>query len=373
LLKEQSAPEENFPPGDHAGAELLSRTTKRKSRSLAYLGACVPKGPAIASTSKIALLLRLLAAIDEGGHDLESLKRRLDPEHPPSTRSIRRYLATLAEAGFPWYYDRATGSYVFEHGYSLRRLELSGNELFGLLALKGIATSLGGNIGASMDEVAEKLTRVADGKSARAAAKPAVRVHLADPQLDAERSAYFEMLQRAQRERQSVRFAYVDKAGRRSRRHVDVYGFVVSGGRVYAVAFDRGRGARRVFALDNVSEVSIAPQRYAIPDDFDIEAFAGSSVSGIMNAGDVTHVTVRYSPVVARAARADRVVRERTIRELDDGVVEIDYAVSDPSEFVRWSMKWGAEGEIVDPPAVRAAAASLAREIVARYEGAAAR
>jgi len=322
----------------------------------------------VASAPKIALLLRLLAAIDEGRHSLEELKTRLDAEHPPSTRSIRRYLATLAEAGFPWQYDRESGTYVFERGYSLRRLELSGNELFGLLALKGIANSLGGNIGASMDEVAEKLTRVAGDKSTRAAVKSPVRVHMADPHLDAERSAYFDTLQRAQRDKQSVRFAYIDKAGKRSERHVDVYAFVVSGGRVYAVAHDRGRGAQRVFALDNVSDVRIAPQRYSIPDDFDIEAFAATSVSGIMHTDEVTHVRVRYSPMIARAARADRVVREFTVTEIADGSIEIEYAVADPNEFVRWSMKWGAEAEIVAPPGVRAAAAGLAREIVARYD-----
>lgn len=319
-------------------------------------------------TPKIALLLRLLAAIDEGRHSLEALKTRIDPEHPPSTRSLRRYLATLAEAGFPWRYDRESGTYGFDAGYSLRRLELSGNELFGLLALKGIATSLGGNIGASMDEVAGKLAGVTSAATNRAATKSSVRVHLADPQLDGERSANFDLLQRAQRERQSVRFAYVDKAAKRSQRHVDVYGFVVSGGRVYAVAHDRGRGAKRVFALENITEIRIAPQRYSIPDDFDIEGFAARSVSGIMDSGDVTRVVVRYSAVIAGAARADRVVRDRTLTELPDGGIEIAYVVSDPSEFVRWAMKWGAEAEIVEPAAVRSAAVSLAREIVARYE-----
>jgi predicted DNA-binding transcriptional regulator YafY len=323
----------------------------------------------IAKMPKIALLLRLLTAIDEGRHSFEGLKKRVDPEQPPSTRSLRRYLATLSDAGFPWHYDRESGTYVFEEGYSLRRMELSNNELFGFLALRGIANSLGGTIGASMDEVAEKLTHVAGGPGVRAAAKPAVRVHLADPHLDPERSAYFEILQKAQRERQSVRFAYVDKAGKRSQRHVDVYGFVVSGGRVYAVAHDRTRAAKRVFALDNVSDVKIAPQRYSIPDDFDIEAFAARSVSGIMHSDTVTTVTVRYSPVVARAARADRVVRERTIRDLPDDAVEIDYAVDDPTEFLRWVLKWGAEAEVVAPPEVRSKALSLARAIVARYEG----
>jgi proteasome accessory factor B len=62
------------------------------------------------------------------------------------------------------------------------------------------------------------------------------------------------------------------------------------------------------------------------------------------------------------------VVRERTIRDAPDGSVEIDYLVEDPSEFVRWALKWGAEAEAVGPPQVRAAAAALARAIVARYK-----
>jgi hypothetical protein len=43
--------------------------------------------------------------------------------------------------------------------------------------------------------------------------------------------------------------------------------------------------------------------------------------------------------------------------------------VEDSNEFVRWALKWGAEAEVVGPPQVRAAAAALARDIVARYEG----
>ncbi|MGP6156264.1 MAG: helix-turn-helix transcriptional regulator [Vulcanimicrobiaceae bacterium] len=322
----------------------------------------------VSRTPKIALLLRLLAAIDEGRYGFEALKERIDDERPPGTRTLRRYLATLAESGFPWYFDRQSGTYRFEHGYSLRRLELSGNELFGLLALKGIAGSLGGKIGSSIDEVTEKLTYVAGRGANAAAARPAVRVQLPDAQLDPERSLAFELLQRAQRDRQSVRFAYVDKAGRRSRRHVDPYGFVVSAGRVYAVVHDRGRGATRVFALDSISDAQTAPQRFSMPEDFDLEAFAARSVSGIMHADSSMLVTVRYSSVVGRAALADRVVRERTIDELADGSVEITYTISDADEFVRWAMKWGAEAEIVAPAAVREAAAALARAILARYD-----
>lgn len=316
---------------------------------------------------KVALLLKLLAAVDEGRHSFDALRRHLDAEHPPGTRTMRRYLAELTAAGFPWYYDREADVYRFEHGYSLRKLELSNDELFGLLALKGIAASLGGNIGASIDGIAKRLTRVA-GRSSGKATQPTVRVQIADPQLDPERDAIFRILQRAQLDRQSVRFSYLDKRRHGSKRHVDPYGFVVWSGRVYLVAHDRGRGAKRVFALDGISDARIAPQRFTMPSDFDIEAFAARSVSGIMHGGPALHVTVRYSPVVARAATADRVVRERTIEERPDGSVEIVYTVADAAEFVRWTMKWGPEAEILDPLEVRASAADLAREILGRYE-----
>ena len=317
---------------------------------------------------KVGILLRLLAAIDEGRCTFEELKLRVDAERPPSTRTMRRYMAELSATGFPWYFDREHNTYKFESGYSLRRLELSGDEMFGLLTLKGIAASLGGEIGASIGEVTDKLTRVAGRVTNAAAERPAVRVQISDPQLDPERAGIFATLQRAQREHQSVRFDYVDKRGKASRRHVDPYGFVVSGGRVYLVAHDRGRGAKRVFALDGIAGVEIAPQRFSMPADFNIEAFAAGSVSGLMHAGESTRVVVRFSPVVARAAKAERVVRERTIVELPDGGAEIAYVAADAGEFVRWTMKWGAEAEILEPDEVRAQAAALAREIVARYE-----
>jgi len=317
------------------------------------------------ATAKIALLLRLLAAVDEGRYGFEELKLRLDEEHPPSTRSLRRYLANLAESGFPWLYDRTTGTYRFEAGYSLRRLELSGNELFGLLALRGIAASLGGNIGASIGEVTEKLAHVSDRA---AAAKPSVRVHLSDPQLDPERAAIFELLQKAQREHQSVRFDYVDKNAKRTTRHVDPYGFVVSGGRIYAVTFDRLRGDRRVFALDGIAGVRLAPQRFTVPDDFDIEAFAARSVSGIMHGDHPTRVSVRFSALVARAAKADRIVRERAIEEGPEGDVTILYTVADAAEFVRWVLKFGAEAEVLAPPDVRELAREIASSVAALYQ-----
>jgi proteasome accessory factor B len=319
------------------------------------------------NSSKVALLLRLLSALDQGTYGFEALKTRLDPEQPPSTRTLRRYLATLSEAGFPWYYDRESGTYRFQGGYSLRRLELSNDELTGLLALREIAGTLGDDLSATVDEVTRKIVGVSDSAAAASVSQPTLHLQISDASLDPAQKKTFALLRRANRERQSVKFDYVDKTGKPSQRHVDPYGFVVSAGRVYVIAHDRVRGAKRVFALDGISAATGAPQRFTIPADFDMEAFAARSVSGIMYGDETTRVTVRFSPIVARAARAERIVRDQAVTERPDGSVEIVYPVSNTLEIVRWSLKWGAEAEVLGPPEARDLARSILAEMSARY------
>jgi len=192
-------------------------------------------------------------------------------------------------------------------------------------------------------------------------------LHVSGLALEPSAAETFRLLQQAQRDARTVRFSYVDKRRRRSQRTVDPYGFVVSAGRGYLVGFDHSRGAKRVFALDAISEARVGARRFARPTDFDIEAFAARSISGIMHADQPTRVTVRFSPVVANAAKADRVVRDRTIEEHNDGSVDISYDVDDAAEMIRWTLRWGAEAEIIAPPPVRAAARRLVAEIAARY------
>src|ERR1700722_14896359 len=109
--------------------------------------------------SKVILLVRLLNAIDQGRHSFEGLKEKIGDGsgRAPSTRSLRRYLAILTNAGFPLYFDRAANVYRFAQGYSLKRLDLSNGELFGLVALRSLGASIGGTIGSSIDEATEKL------------------------------------------------------------------------------------------------------------------------------------------------------------------------------------------------------------------------
>ena len=319
--------------------------------------------------SKVVLLVRLLNAIDQGQHSFEDLKDRVaEGGKRPSTRSLRRYLAILTNAGFPLYFDRTANDYRFAGGYSLKRLDLSSGELFGLVALRSLGASIGGTIGASIDDVAEKLVGSAgSGARARVEAGSPVAFRLSEIRLDKRGERAFALLSAAERASRSVRFSYLDKEGNASTRTADPYGFIINAGRVYCVAFDHRRRDKRTFAVDSIGDPVVLTRTFVRPADFNIEAYAAASISGVLHGDETKQVRVRFAPRVAKAAAAARIVAGREIEEHPDGSVEILYSVADVDELVRWTLGWGAQAEIIDPPEARTRIAAVAAEIATKY------
>ncbi len=319
--------------------------------------------------SKVILLVRLLNAIDQGRHSFEALKEKIgEGGHAPSTRSLRRYLAILTNAGFPLYFDRAANVYRFAQGYSLKRLDLSNGELFGLVALRSLGASIGGTIGASIDDVAEKIVGSAGrGARARVDAATPVAFRLSEVSLDKRGERAFALLSSAERSSRSVRFKYRDKEGRSSSRTVDPYGFIINAGRVYCVAHDHTRNDKRTFAVDSVSEPRVLAKTFDRPNGFNVEAYAAASISGLLHSEETTEVRVRFASRVAKAAAAAHIVADRKIAQRRDGSAEITYSVADVDELVRWVLGWGAQAEVLAPGAVRARIAALAEEVAKKY------
>jgi len=318
---------------------------------------------------KVVLLVRLLSAIDEGRFTFDELKAQIADEKPPSTRTLRRYLSVLSDAGFPWYFDRASGTYRFASGYSLRRLNLSHRELQGLVTLKRLGSSLGPTFAGAIEETTQKLLASSDRRTGVSIETSSFAIRFESVAMDEHVERAFETLQTAERDRRRVRFGYTDKRGARTSRRVDPYGFIVSNGRVYLVGYDHDRTDMRVFAVDNVSDVAVTPQTFHKPEDFNLEAYGANSVSGVVHGATTADVTVRFSPMIAKAAvAASTVARDRRVAPRADGGVDITYRVADPLEIVRWSMGWGAEAEVIAPDAARRSAAAIARDIAARYD-----
>jgi len=312
--------------------------------------------------AKSVLLVRLLGALDEGRHSFASLRERIAEDGVlPSTRSLRRYLSILSDANFPWYYDREQNLYRFADGYSLRGLELDRGELFGLVALRSLARTLGGGIGDSVETLARRVI-ASGGGTAREARQLPFGIPLPHADLDERTERTREILAAAERDARVVEIIYVDRNGRRSTREFDIYGLIFAGGRYYSVGFDRMRRARRTFALDGIESARLTAQSFSRPSDFDLERLMSTSISGLMF-GDAAHeVVVRFDARVAKAAVAASSRLDREVVAEEDGAVELRIRVSDLDETLRWVLGWGAEARVLAPlPAVAAMKGLLAR------------
>jgi len=319
--------------------------------------------------AKSVLLVRLLGALDEGRHSFDGLRERIAQGGPlPSHRSLRRYLSILADANFPWFYDRARGVYRFVDGYSLRALKLDRAEIFGLVALRSLAKSLGGSVGAAVDTLARRVVASGDGQSAEPSFLP-IGMPLPRAELDERAENVRETLAAAERDRRVVSIEYVDRNGKKSRRDIEPYGLILGGGRYYCVGFDRMRRARRTFALDGIESARLSARTYQRPAEFDLEKWMSSSISGLMTGEAAHEVVVRFDPRIAKAAVAASSRLDREVIEAENGAVDLRLRVADLDELLRWVLGWGSEARLVGPPNAVLGMRRLLAKIARQYDG----
>ncbi len=157
------------------------------------------------------------------------------------------------------------------------------------------------------------------------------------------------LFRRAMRERRKVHLAYRGSGTHgRSERTVCPYASALASGAWYLVAHCERSGGIRVFRVDRVESAALLEERYAMPDDFELDEIVRD---GRVFAGTPAETArVRYAPAVARW------VAEREGRVADpDGSITVTYPLADPDWVVRHVLQYGADAEVLEPEHARAA------------------
>ena len=147
--------------------------------------------------------------------------------------------------------------------------------------------------------------------------------------------------------RQAIRFGYQSGSGEQRERTVDPYGVVLRRGTWYVVGRDHDRDALRAFRLDRVRSGVLpvgAPGAYELPEDVDLAAQAAGPASESVDVLLAVTASARW----AVEARGGHVVDRR-----DDGRDLVRLAEVDPWRLVPWLLGFGADVEVVEPPALR--------------------
>jgi predicted DNA-binding transcriptional regulator YafY len=196
-------------------------------------------------------------------------------------RSVRRDVERLRDLGYPVQASKGVGGgYRLGAGRALPPLLLDAEEAVAVAVCLRLAA--GGTVAGVGEAALRTLTKLDQVLPGPLRAQVAA-VHEATVTLDNQSAAVdpevLLTLARASRDRQRVRFGYVDRGGDATARLAEPYRMVATGRRWYLLAFDLDKDDWRTFRLDRMRDVVATTWVFAARDAPDAAEFVSRSVT----------------------------------------------------------------------------------------------
>jgi len=310
---------------------------------------------------------RLLHALEASRHGatIDGLASELEV----TTRTIRRDLAALQEAGFALYDERDDQGRVHWRldGHALRGLE-SGFTLPELCAMylsRNLLEAVAGtpfqrdltNAFARLEKMlSPRMRQFLDRLPSVLAAKPGPRARGAASSPDAvarllEATLHFRV----------TTMTYHSVSSKRVKEYlVHPYRLAFAQGGMYLLAYVPEYKSVRTFAIDRITSVTLEKQTFTPKQDIGDDVFANSL--GV-NTGPAQRVEIEFSADVAPYVRARVWHASQDVRDNGDGGVHVTMDVCHDWALRSWILSWGPFARVVAP-------AALARTIRADLEAA---
>jgi len=280
-----------------------------------------------------------------------------------TTKTIQRDLDYMRyQLNLPIEFDYARGGYYFSKAVTdLPLFQLTESELVSVfVAQKALEAYRGTPF--------EQPLRTAFQKLQAATGNPGVRVSISWEDLSSSISfrhfgAYlpdmtiFAELAKAIQNEEVAEFDYKKLDAKAfERRTVEPWHLACVSGQWYLLGYDSSRGARRIFVLGRMQNVSTIARTFSHPrpGDADIrQLFQNSFQIWQSENARLERIVLRFS------GRAARLVRERNwhpsqrLQELVDGNLEVTLTLNSLEEIVPWILSWGRQCEVVRPARLR--------------------
>ena len=287
-----------------------------------------------------------------------------------TTKTIQRDIDYMRyQLNLPIEFDYARGGYYFTKTITdLPLFQLTESELVSVfVAQKALEAYRGTPF--------EQPLRTAFQKLQAATSNPGVRVSISWEDLGSSISfrhfsAYlpdatiFAELAKAIQNEEVVEFDYKKLDAKAfERRTVEPWHLACVSGQWYLLGYDSKRGARRIFVLGRMQNVSTNARDFSHPrpGDADIrQLFQNSFQIWLSENARLERIVLRFS------GRAAQLVRERNwhpsqrLQELAKGNLEVTLTLNSLDEIVPWILSWGRECEVVRPARLRKKVMSLA-------------
>lgn len=295
-----------------------------------------------------------------------------------TTRTIRRDLQALEEAGFPLFDDRSSddGKTRWKvNGQAFKGLAagLTVSELCALYFSRTLVTSLAGTpFKDDLESAFEKLGGVMTPHMRQFLDQlPRVLTTKPDPlrrRRDGEQPKQQQIVARALEATLHMREAditYHSKASERTKQYlVHPYRLAYAQGGLYLLAYVPAYQEVRTFAIERLQDISLRDERFTPIEQLPDAAFPHSL--GV-HSGPPERVEIDFQPAVADYVTAREWHPSQTVQTADDGGVRMTLDVCIDRALQSWILSFGPFARVRAPATLAAAIAGQFEEARARY------
>jgi predicted DNA-binding transcriptional regulator YafY len=293
-----------------------------------------------------------------------------------TTRTIRRDLQALEEAGFPIYDDRSRDDgktrWVL-NGQAFKSLStgLTLSELCALYFSRSLAESLAGTpFKADVESAFDKLTAALTPHMQRFLDQlPRVLSTKTQPhaQPSSERSRIEARALEATLHQRQATITYHSRSSDRTKQYlVHPYRLAYAQGALYLLAYVPEYHEVRTFAVERIQELSLLEETFTPIEELPEEAFPHSL--GV-HSGVPERIELEFQPAVAEYVRARTWHPSQQLRDTDTGGVAMTLDVCRDRALLSWILSFGPFARVIAPAALAKDIAAQFEEARAQYEG----
>lgn len=264
---------------------------------------------------------------------------------------------------------RENGYYYTEKSFVVPSARMSRSDFAALLVAERAARALGPSpIGDVLASVRDRLAMLLPEEVRLDPAEQTALMNyrVAAPVAPPER--FLETLASAIVERTTVSIQYrsATRGGARSSRRIDPYAMVTQDGTAYLLAYCHQRRKILTFAIHRIDNITETNEQFIRDPDFSLSRhFEGAF--RIFEGKRPVKLRVLFSKKVSYYLRERQWHPTQTLRDGLDGSVEATFRATHLDEMLRFVLGWGADAEVLAPPAARRRAAELIAAMGEKY------
>lgn len=290
-----------------------------------------------------------------------------------SSRTIKRDVEYMREQNAPIEYDaKRHGYYYGEEGYRFSNdFQLQEGDFFAMMVAERAMVAYRNSpyferVHRIFDKLAERLPDKVTVKASELTDRLSV---IPEPVTDITQAVWDQILVGLRLQKPVALHYQAPGYEEPAIRIIHPYHVVGHNGEWYLLGYSDHHKKVRIYALARVKKARLRTQdpRFQIPEEFRLEEYIDPGFGVFVNA-HAYDIAIRFGQTVAAHITERQWHPQQSIEKHADGSLIMRFRSNQLEETLFWTMRWGPEAEILEPPELRSMAKKWLRETYRNYK-----